>query len=77
MKQCYTCGNGYDKCFELILNNNSYSFGCFECAIHKLAPTCKHCGCRVIGHGVEEKDTFYCCAHCSKAKGIHALKDRA
>jgi hypothetical protein len=21
--------------------------------IHAIAPTCTHCGCRIIGHGVE------------------------
>jgi hypothetical protein len=31
-------------------------FDSFECAIHMLAPVCPHCGCRVIGHGVEHED---------------------
>ena len=35
----------------------SYTFDSFECAIQKLAPTCAHCGCRILGHGIEEADT--------------------
>ena len=31
----------------------THIFDSFECAIHALAPTCAHCSCRVIGHGVE------------------------
>ncbi|HZF03874.1 MAG TPA: hypothetical protein VE932_06035 [Patescibacteria group bacterium] len=26
---------------------------CGNCAIHRMAPTCAHCGCKVVGHGVE------------------------
>jgi hypothetical protein len=37
-------------------------FDSFECAIHKMAPVCEHCGCRIIGHGVEAEGHFYCCA---------------
>jgi hypothetical protein len=29
------------------------TFDSFECAIQALAPTCPHCGNRIIGHGVE------------------------
>jgi hypothetical protein len=52
------------------------TFDSFECAITALAPTCAHCGCRVIGHGVEiGTGEIFCCAHCADhAKG---LKDRA
>lgn len=76
MKQCQVCGNNYDKCFEVTLNNTTYTFDCFECAIHELAPTCQHCGCKIIGHGMEQANTFYCCAHCAKAEGVTTLKDR-
>jgi hypothetical protein len=31
-----------------------------------LAPVCEHCGCKVIGHGVEVDGRFYCCAHCAR-----------
>jgi hypothetical protein len=41
-----------------------------------MAPECAHCGCKVIGHGVEANGTFYCCAHCANQSGIHEAVDR-
>lgn len=64
MATCDTCGNDYDKTITVERDGKRHVFDCFECAIHKLAPTCRHCGCRIIGHGVEVGDTFYCCTHC-------------
>jgi Zn finger protein HypA/HybF involved in hydrogenase expression len=77
MAQCETCGNEYDKAFEVIMAGTSYTFDSFECAIQTLAPTCSHCGCRIIGHGVEADDTLYCCAHCAGKEGVRELQDRA
>ena len=53
MAQCEVCGNDYDKSFEVMAAGVSHTFDSFECAIHKLAPQCSHCGCRIVGHGVE------------------------
>lgn len=64
MNKCETCGNEYDKAFEVVMGGKSHTFDCFECAITLLAPTCAHCGCRIIGHGVEAKGLLYCCDHC-------------
>lgn len=58
MKTCETCGNQYDKCFEIVQGGTSHYFDCFECAIHSLAPTCNHCNCRIIGHGLEGLESF-------------------
>ena len=77
MKQCETCGNNYDKCFEVVVGGKSHAFDSFECAIHALAPTCQHCGCRILGHGVEENGRIFCCAHCARGIGATDLKDRA
>jgi len=77
MAQCETCGNEYDKAFEVILQGRSHTFDSFECAIHSLAPICAHCGCKVVGHGVEADESFYCCAHCAGQEGIHEVADRA
>jgi hypothetical protein len=77
MARCETCGNEYDKAFEITLGGRSHTFDSFECAIHSLAPACAHCGCKVIGHGVEARGVFYCCAHCAEQEGIHAVADRA
>jgi hypothetical protein len=70
MGRCETCGNDYDKAFEIILAGQSHQFDSFECAIHLLAPECAHCGCKVVGHGVEANGVFYCCAHCANTEGI-------
>ena len=58
MPRCEVCGNDYDKTFEIRRNGATHVFDCFECAIHALAPLCQHCGCRVIGHGVEVSGQF-------------------
>ncbi len=77
MATCDLCGNDYDKAFQVTIDDRTYSFDSFECAIQKLAPTCPHCGCRIIGHGVEANDVIYCCAHCASHEGATELRDRA
>jgi len=77
MGRCEVCGNEYDKTFNVIKNGSTYTFDSFECAIHILAPLCQHCGCRIIGHGVEANGMIYCCANCAKTVGETSLKDRA
>lgn len=64
MSACEVCGNAYDKAFTVTMDGLEHTFDCFECAIHALAPACTHCGCRVIGHGVEEAGAIYCCNAC-------------
>jgi hypothetical protein len=76
MKTCETCGNQYDKSFEIIKDGSSHFFDSFECAIHAMAPTCDHCSCRIIGHGLEANGVTYCCDHCAEASGVTGLKDR-
>ena len=75
--KCDVCGNDYDKAFTVTMAGQVHTFDCFECAVHALAPACAHCGCKVIGHGVEQDGTFFCCAHCAKHEGVTGLKDRA
>jgi hypothetical protein len=77
MAKCEVCGNDYDKSLEIKKDGASHTFDSFECAIHALAPTCSHCECRIIGHGVEANGQFFCCASCAKHVGIHGLKDNA
>ena len=76
MPTCDTCGNDYDKAFTVTMPHGSGTFDSFECAIHKLAPKCEHCGCRIIGHGAENNGRFYCCAHCAKHAGVVGIDDR-
>jgi len=75
MARCAQCGNDYDKSFEVIMDGERHVFDSFECAIHKLAPTCPHCGTRVVGHGVEKDNVIYCCAHCAEGSGATGLVD--
>jgi Rieske Fe-S protein len=76
MLTCETCGNTYDKAFQVVLAGRTHVFDCFECAIQALAPSCGHCGCRVIGHGVEENGVIFCCAHCARHGATHGLRER-
>jgi hypothetical protein len=77
MAVCEVCGNDYDKAFEVTAAGAHHIFDCFECAIHRMAPVCDHCGCRVIGHGVEADGAFFCCAHCARESGATTtLRDR-
>ena len=75
MAKCDVCGNDYDKAFTVTMSGRKSTFDSFECAIHALAPACEHCGCKVIGHGVEADGSFYCCAHCARESGVTTVAD--
>jgi hypothetical protein len=77
MARCEVCGNDYDKAFEVVMRGESHTFDSFECAIHALAPTCPHCECQVVGHGVEADGQIFCCVHCATEMGKRGLRDRA
>jgi hypothetical protein len=74
--ECEVCGNDYDKPIEVTIQGNSHTFDSFECAIHALAPQCAHCGCRIIGHGIEAEGAMYCCASCATKAGVSGVTDR-
>jgi len=76
MAKCEVCGNDYDKAFAVMAAGQRHVFDSFECAIHRMAPTCAHCGCKVVGHGVEAGGGFFCCASCARMAGEHGLRDR-
>ena len=76
MAECEVCGNEYDKTMEITREGETHTFDSFECAIHAMAPTCDHCGCRVIGHGIEAGGSVYCCAHCAQKEGVEGARDR-
>lgn len=77
MARCDVCGNEYDKAFEVTMAGKTQTFDSFECAIHACAPACAHCGCKIVGHGVEADGRLFCCAHCAASMGITKLRDRA
>jgi hypothetical protein len=76
-RMCEVCGNVYDKAIRVVQHGRTHVFDCFECAIHALAPTCSHCGCRIVGHGMESDGQMFCCAHCAQERGVQTMKDRA
>jgi hypothetical protein len=77
MATCDVCGNDYDKTMTIEKDGASHVFDSFECAIHALAPTCDHCGCRIIGHGHEAGGQMFCCAQCARQAGVEGVADRA
>ncbi len=76
MAKCATCGNDYDKAMTVTVNGQSQTFDSFECAISALAPVCKSCGIRIMGHGIESQDATYCGAHCAQRDGVTQAADR-
>ena len=77
MATCDTCGNDYEHAFTITRGSESGTFDSFECAIHGMAPTCEHCDCRILGHGVEAGGAVYCCAHCARDSGAPGVVDHA
>ncbi|NYT23637.1 hypothetical protein H0A73_08480 [Alcaligenaceae bacterium] len=77
MAKCDSCGNDYDKSFQLTISGKTYTFDSFECAIRTAAPLCEHCGVRIIGHGLEQDGRMFCCAHCAGGEGATELRDRS
>ena len=73
MARCHSCGNDYARSFEVTKAGRSYTFDCFECAIHVLAPECAHCGVKILGHGVEADQEMFCCSHCARHSGVRGI----
>jgi hypothetical protein len=74
---CDVCGNDYDRAMEITVAGATHTYDSFECAIHALAPRCAHCGCTIIGHGLQAGESMFCCAHCARQAGHGELADRA
>ena len=51
MGTCESCGNEYHRPIEITMDGRRHIFDSFECAIHKLAPECDHCGMRMLRAG--------------------------
>ena len=77
MAVCEVCGNDYYLSFQVIAAGQTHTFDSFECAIQRLAPVGDHCGCKIVGPGIEANSTFYCCAHCARKEGVTAVADHA
>lgn len=81
MTACDVCGNEYEGAFTVTQGERSGVFDTFECAAHAMAPICAHCGCRILGHGVQvgsgHDAVDYCCAHCARSAEPVEATDRA
>lgn len=78
MAICDTCGNDFERAFRVTTHEGrELTFDSIECAASAIAPTCAHCGCRVLGHGVQADSADYCCAHCARESGAAGVSDRA
>ncbi len=73
MAKCEVCGNDHYLSFEVVTGDERHVFDSFECAIHRLAPECVHCGCKIIGHGVEARGGLYCCVHCARHVALESV----
>jgi hypothetical protein len=74
MGRCDVCGNDYERTMTITMPGRAGTFDSFECALHAFAPTCAHCGCRVIGHGVEGNGVIFCCGDCAEGAGVPKQK---
>ncbi|RJL33260.1 hypothetical protein [Bailinhaonella thermotolerans] len=76
MARCDVCGNDYDRTFAVRTSDGrDFTFDSVECAASAIAPECAHCGCRILGHGVETQEgTTYCCAACARQSGAEAIR---
>ena len=77
MAVCDMCGNDYDGAMQITVDGRTHTFDSFECAIHAVAPRCSHCGCTILGHGLQADENVFCCAHCARESGVESLADRA
>jgi hypothetical protein len=75
MAKCEVCGNDYQRSFQVVAAGKTHVFDSFECAIHRLAPVCDHCGCKIVGHGMETDGKFFCCAYCAREQGVVEMVD--
>jgi hypothetical protein len=76
MSRCDVCGNNYEQAFLVTTaDGQEFVFDSIECAAHKIAPSCAHCQCRVLGHGVQAGPRIYCCASCARHAGFEEAVD--
>jgi hypothetical protein len=72
-----TSASGNVRVLQVTCEGESHTFDSFECGIHALAPQCDHCGCKIVGHGVEQDGTMYRCDACARQEGVRGVVGRA
>jgi hypothetical protein len=68
MAKSETCGNDYDKAFQVTMNGTAHTFDSFECAIHALAPTCANCRIHIVATGSKKKAPFFAASIAPRSK---------
>jgi hypothetical protein len=76
MAKCEVCGKDYDKAFIVEAAGVQHTSIVSSVRFQAMAPTCEHCQCKVIGHGVEVEGHFFCCAHCARLATSADVRDR-
>jgi hypothetical protein len=74
MAKCEVCGNDHAEAFQVTVDGCTHTFDTFECAYQALGSSCPHCGCHVVGHGVEASGTVYCSVECARQEGERVIK---
>lgn len=65
MTVCSTCRLETREPLIINYHNKNVYYCCFECAITALAPACRQCRCKVIGHGTYGSNgEIFCSHHC-------------
>jgi hypothetical protein len=78
MATCSTCGNDYERTFHVrAYDGTEYDFDSIECAAAAVSPRCAHCGCTVLGHGIQADSAVYCCANCARGSDVEGVRDNA
>jgi hypothetical protein len=77
MKPCELCGNESNRTFEVISAGVSHTFDSIECAATVIAPHCKHCDCRILGHAYDVDGDMFCCVHCAEMFGQQELRAKS
>ena len=67
MERCEVCGQGYHRLIRVEQDGRDHLFDCFQCAIAAMAPSCGHCGAKVIGHGMAREGDIFCWQGCADA----------
>jgi hypothetical protein len=73
---CEVCGMDGEGCFEILLGGERHIFDSFECAMRAMTPICAFCGCQVVGHGVQDRNSFYCSYLCANLHTVREYETR-
>ena len=77
MARCETCGNDYDKAFQVSMNGSTHTFDSFECRDPRARADLRelrHSYCRP--RPGEGRHVLLLRAHCAEVVGVTGLRDR-